>query len=151
MRKQMIKILLTLLIVIVGAGAAMSWFLPRQNSPREPAPEPLPYCEVARNPERYHGHVIRVKAVLSFGSGGMYVVEDCDPVSALASLVELEGSEGSGPKASNYVEEMLTDQTEFQIKKIETIIIGRFDGEYSTGCWLPTYRIAATSIDQISP
>lgn len=145
------SILVAFLIFILGMGSAVSWFAFRNRSAGASISQPLPYCEVARNPERYHGKVIRVRATLSFGSGGMYVVEDCDPVSALASLVELEGSEGSGPTGRNYVNEMLTDQTEFQVKKINTVITGRFDGEYSRGCWLPTYRIAATSIEKVSP
>jgi hypothetical protein len=131
--------------------SSKNWFLFKKNPAKESGPQPLPYCEVARNPELHNGKVIRVRATLSFGSGGMYVIEDCDPVSALASLVELEGSEQAGPKARNYVDEMLTDQTEFQVKKIDTIIVGRFDGEFSTGCWLPKYRIAATSIEKVSP
>src|SRR5688572_27624283 len=99
MKKLTIKVLIALLTFIIGVGAVMSWFLLGKNPVKESGPQPLPYCEVARNPELYHGKVIRVRATLSFGSGGMYVVEDCDPVSALASLVELEGSEGSRPKA----------------------------------------------------
>jgi len=41
-----------------------------------------PYREVARNGEWYHHKIIRVRAMLIFGSGGMYVFEDCDPVYA---------------------------------------------------------------------
>jgi hypothetical protein len=146
-----VKVLVAVLTFLIGISAATSWFFFGKNRNKESAPQPLPYCEVARNPDLYHGKVISVRATLSFGSGGMYVVEDCDPVSALASLVELEGSEGVSSKASNYVDEMLTDQTEFQVKKIDAIIVGRFDGENSRGCWAPKYRIAATSIQRVSP
>ena len=151
MKRLTIKVLIGLLTFIVGVGAAMSWFLLKKNPAKESGPQPLPYCEVARNPELHHGKVIRVRATLSLGSDGMYVIEDCDPVSALASLVELEGSEPSEPKARNYVAEMLTDQTEFEVKKLDTIIVGRFDGKFSKGCWRPKYRIAATSIEKVSP
>jgi hypothetical protein len=161
MTQLTIKVLIALLTFTVGVGAVTSWLMLRKSPLKESSPrplpsrefslQPLPYCEVARNPRLYHGKVISVRATLSIGSDGMYVFEECDPVSALASLVELEDSEGAGPKARNYVEEMLTDQTEFQVKKIDSIIVGRFDGEFSKGCWLPKYRIAATSIERVSP
>jgi hypothetical protein len=151
MTKLTIKVLIALLTFTVGVGAVTSWLMFRKSAPKDSSPQPLPYCEVARNPGLYHGKVISIRATLSFGSDGMYVFEKCDPVSALASLVELEDSEGAGPKARNYVDEMLTDQTEFQVKKIDSIIVGRFDGEFSKGCWLPKYRIAATSIERVSP
>ena len=151
MRKLTVKLLVAMLTFIIGISAATSWFFFGENQKKDSAPALLPYCEVARNPETYHGKVIRVRATLSFGSDGMYVFEDCDPVEALASLVELEGSEGVSSKAHHYVEEMLTDQTEVQVKKIDAIIIGRFDGENSTGCWAPKYRIAATNIQKVSP
>ena len=161
MTQLTIKVLIALLTFTVGVGAVTSWLMLRKGAPKESSPQPLPskefnlqplpYCEVARHPGLYHGKVVRVRATLSFGSDGMYVFEDCDPVSALASLVELEDSEGAEPKARNYVDEMLTDQAEFQVRKIDSIIVGRFDGEFSTGCWLPKYRIAATSIEKVSP
>jgi hypothetical protein len=150
MNRLTVKVIIAVMTFTIGAFAAMSWFFIKRNLVKELSSHPLPYCEVARNPERYNGKIIRVRATLSFGSDGMYVVEDCDPISALSSLVELEGSEGRSLKAGNYVNEMLTDQTEFQIKKIDTIIVGQFDGEYSRGCWAPKYRIAATNIEKVS-
>jgi len=150
MRRLTVKLLVALLTFIIGISAATSWFFFGNNQRKESAPALLPYCEVARNPEPYHGKVIRVSATVSIGSGGMYILEDCDPVEALASLVELEGSEGAS-SAQNYVDEMLTDQTEFQVKKMDAITVGRFNGQHSTGCWAPKYRIAATNIQKVSP
>jgi hypothetical protein len=150
MRRLPLKLLAGSLIFSIGVSAATSGDLFGKNQ-KKLALAPLSYCEVARNPEPYHGKVIRVRATLSFGSEGMYIVEDCDPVEALASLVELEGSEGASSNAHSYVDEMLTDQTEFQVKKVDAIIVGRFDGGHSTGCWAPKYRIAATNIQKVSP
>ena len=161
MTRLTIKVLIALLTFTFGVGAAASWSMLRKSPPKEashqPLPSeefsllPLPYCWVARNPGLYHGEVIRVRATLPIGPDGMYVFEDCAPVSALASLVELEGSEGAGARARNYVDEVLTDRTGDQIKEIQTIIVGRFDGEFSTGCWRPKYRIVATSIEKAAP
>ena len=151
MKRLTVKIAVALLTFIVGVTTAVFWFAYRNSSKKDSTLQPLPYCEVARNPEHYHGQVIRVRATLSFGSGGMYIVEDCDPVSALASLVEIEGSGGTFPKAGNYVDEMLTDQKEVQIKKVDAVIVGRFNGEFSRGCYAPAYHIAAQNIQVVSP
>ncbi len=105
----------------------------------------LPYCEIARNAERYHGETIRARATLIFGSDGMYVIEDCDPVSALASLVEFDGSNASRLRR-NYVDEVLVPGHEARINKVDAIITGRFDAQFSPGCWVPAFRIVATEI-----
>jgi hypothetical protein len=151
MNRTTVKITAALLTFIIGVAAAALWLVSPRSPEEDTTPAPLPYCEVARNPGQYHDQVIRVRATLSFGSGGMYVVDDCDPVSALSSLVEIDGSEGTFPKARNYVDEMLTDQTEVQIRKVEVIITGRFNGEFSNGCHLPSYHIAAQNIQVVSP
>jgi len=111
----------------------------------------LPYCEMARNAEQYHGRIIRVRATLIFGSDGVYVYEDCDPVSALASLVEFEGSTGDNPTARNYVEEVLVSGEKDGIKKVDAVVTGLFDGEFSRGCWGPQFHISATNIELMSP
>jgi len=151
MNRAMVKVMAALLTFIVGVAAAALWLVNRSSPKVDTTPAPLPYCEVARNPGQYHGQVIRVRATLSFGSGGMYIVEDCDPVSSLSSLVEIDGSGDAFPKARNYVDEMLTDQTEVQIRKVNAIITGRFNGEFSNGCHLPAYHIAAQNIQVVSP
>ena len=109
----------------------------------------LPYCEVARNAQHFHGKTIRTKATLIFGSDGMYVFEDCDPVSALASLVEFEGARSRITRT--YTEEVLVSDSPDQIQKVDAVITGRFAAEFSPGCWAPAFRIAATEIEFVSP
>ena len=109
----------------------------------------LPYCDIARNSEQYHRKVVRVRARLILGSEGMYIYEDCDPVSALASMVELKDSNNS--KATNFVEEVLVSGNKDQVKKVDAVVTGVFDGEYSRGCWGPQFHIVATSIELVSP
>ena len=111
----------------------------------------LPYCEVARHAEQFHGKVVRVKATLIFGSDGMYIYEDCDPVSALAAFVELDGLNKDDHQTWNYVEEVLVSGEKDQVRKVDAIITGRFDGKYSTGCWGPQFHITATGIELTSP
>jgi hypothetical protein len=110
----------------------------------------LPYCEVARNAQHFHGKMIRAKSTLIFGSDGMYVFEDCDPVSALASLVEFEGARTSRITRS-YTEEVLVSDSQDKIQKVDAVITGRFDAEFSRSCWAPAFRIAATEIEFVSP
>lgn len=113
-------------------------------------PSALPYCAIARNAESYNGKTIRTRATLIFGEGRMYVYEDCDPVSALASAVEFEGSPEK-QLTRNYVEELLVEGSPERINKVEAIITGRFNGEYSRGCWGPAFHIAAVEIQLLSP
>ncbi len=49
------------------------------------------------------------------------------------------------------MEELLVSGDKDKIKQAEAVIVGRFDGEFSTGCWGPAFKIAATKIELISP
>jgi hypothetical protein len=80
----------------------------------------------------------------------MYVFEDCDPISALASWVELEGSE-TGRLEGNYVDEILVANNQEGVSQVDAIIMGRFNGEFSRGCWAPAFHITATEIRFVSP
>jgi hypothetical protein len=110
----------------------------------------LSYCTVARDAQTYHGQVITIRARAIFGSRGIYLYEDCDPTAALVSLVELDGAPHvfQGP---GYVEEVLVERDQTEMKQADVIISGRFDGEYSMGCWSPAFHIAATRIELVSP
>ena len=118
--------------VAVGLASSDLWLRART----------LSYCTVADNAEWYHGRVVRVKAKVYFGSGGMRVYEDCDPTEALAASVEIEGPTRI---AMRYV----TGQ-EPQLKVADAIIEGEFDAHASPGCWSPKFHIAATRIQLIS-
>lgn len=141
MKRIVFRLAVALLTFALGVTALMTWRNLRT----------LPYCEMARNAGQYHGKVVSVRATLIFGSDGMYVYEDCDPVSALASLVELEGSKSDNPIARDYVQEVLVSGEKDSVKKVDAVITGLFDGEYSRGCWLPQFHIKATSIELKSP
>lgn len=109
----------------------------------------LPYCEVARNGERYHNRIIRVRARLILDSGAMYVFEDCDPVSALASLVQMDGAEASDKRG--YVDKLLVEGASVTIKQVDAVIEGRFNAKFSRGCYAPKYKIAATKVELLGP
>jgi len=129
-----------LLILVVGLSSTLLW----------KGTSTLPYCEVARNAELYHGQVITVRARVIFGSEGMYVFEECDPVAALASGVEFDGVMHS-QTTGTFVEEVLVDGNRNPTQQAEAIIAGRFNGEFSRGCWGPAFKIAATKIELVSP
>lgn len=99
----------------------------------------LPYCTVATNAESYHMRDVRVRARVSFGAQGMYVYEDCDPVEALASVVEYEGK--LPPRG-------IADPP---LRVADAIIEGEFNAYYTRGCWSPKFRIIARKIEVISP
>jgi hypothetical protein len=109
----------------------------------------LPYCDVARNAEQYHDRDLVIKARLIFDGSGIYVYEDCDPTEALAASVVLAGNHPLIGR--EYVEKLLVSGEQTQLKTAEAIIEGRFDGEATTGCWAPKFRIDAKKIELISP
>ena len=109
------------------------------------SPQTLSYCELALNGERFHNEIVRVKTRLLFDSEAAYIYEDCDPVETLESLVEMdEASE------SDYVGQLLAQASESSPKQVEVVIEGRFDAEFSNGCWAPRYQIAARTVEQLS-
>jgi hypothetical protein len=113
------------------------------------SPQTVAYCEVARNGEKYHNKIIRVRATIIFGSGGMYIFEDCDPVEALASVVEMDRAGYRNTRG--YVEELLVWTDDSSLKKVEAVIEGRFNAEFSTGCWGPKYHITASKVELLTP
>jgi hypothetical protein len=139
----MIKLLLRIGAALVGF--AVGWGVFQIWQSQRPA---IPYCEVAQNAEWYHNRNIRVRARMIFGSDGTYVFENCDPVEALAAVVELPGSVRSNSR--NYVEEVLVTGEKAGIKSVEAIIEGRFDAKNSPGCWAPKFRITASEIEFVS-
>ncbi|MDX6611853.1 MAG: hypothetical protein QOD75_1039 [Blastocatellia bacterium] len=129
-------------LLALGALASTTHFLQRTKA--------LPYCEVARNAERYHGQFVTVRARVILGSEGIYIFEDCDPVSALASLVAFDDN-SERRMTRSYVEEILVVGNPSPAKQADAIIAGRFNGEFSTGCWGPAFQIVATKIELVSP
>jgi hypothetical protein len=137
MRKLSFTLTVALLALVLGMFA---FVLSRSR-------QTVAYCEVARNAERYHNKTIRVRATLILSSDAIYIYEDCDPVEALASLVEFDGSESD---TRGFVEQLLVQRSDSSLKKVDAIIEGRFDGEYSLGCWGPKYHIALSKVELLT-
>jgi hypothetical protein len=140
------RIGVAVLAFLIGVAVFVAW----RNSGVKP------YCEVARHGEWYHNTVVRVRATLLFGSGGIYIYEDCDPVEALATLVELDGANDSD--TSGFVEELLVQREDSALQtrssplnKVDVIIEGRFNARFTKGCWGPKYHLAAKKIELLSP
>lgn len=110
--------------------------------------ETLPYCQVARNAERYHNNEILVNARIFVGESGTYVFEDCDEVEALAAGVVInENQPFTGP---GYVDSLLLDDNKPNMKTAQALIKGRFDAHASTGCWAPKFRIHAEKVELLT-
>ena len=104
----------------------------------------IPYCTVARNPDWYHGKFVRVNARLVFSGEEMMVFENCDPVEAMISHVQLADqnfSAGSVWGALVYV------GIKADLKTADAIVSGEFNGRRSNGCWGPKYGITAHDIE----
>jgi hypothetical protein len=137
--RRLIPIIVGLILgVSIGLGSSELWLRART----------LPYCKVARNAESYHTRFVRVRARLFFGTGGMSVYEDCDPVEALAAGVEFEGNQPA--MGIGYVNELLLSGSEPRIKVADAIIEGEFDAHRSLGCWGTKFHIAARKIQLVS-
>ena len=136
--RKLIPLIVALVIgASIGLGSSEVWLRART----------LPYCKVANNAESYHMRFVRVKAKIHFGTGGMYIYEECDPVEALAAGVEFgiyEPAVGIG-----YVNELLLSGGESRVK-VDAIIEGEFNAHASLGCWAPKFRIVAQKIQLIS-
>jgi hypothetical protein len=139
MRRLSLRVAVGLIAFAIGLGVFAVW---RSR-------KTLAYCEVARNAEKYHNKTVRVKATIIFGSGGMYIFEDCDPVEALASLVEMDQADYCDTRS--YVEELLVRTENPSLKKVEAVVEGRFDAEFSKGCWGPKFHIAACRVELLTP
>ena len=102
----------------------------------------LPYCKVAKNEDAYHMRFVRVKAQVQFRHGDMFIHEDCDPVEALESWVQIDDAAR--------LDELLRSDP-FQEKTAYAIVEGEFDAKHSLGCYGPKFRIIASKIKLISP
>jgi len=136
--KRLIKVAAIVIAFVLGLAGSFIW----QNPPT------LPYCEVARNGERYHNKIIRVKATLFLGSDSFYIYEDCDPVEALASLVHVSGA--NEIDIAGEANQLLVP-AQGSLKKADAIIEGRFNAKFSLGCYGPKYRIAASKVELLAP
>lgn len=136
--KKLIKVAGVVVAIVLGLAWAFLW----------QSPETLPYCEVARNGERYHNKIVRVKATLGIYSDAVYIYEDCDPVEALGSLV---GVSGANEIDTDGEENQLLVPAQDSRKRVEAIVEGRFNAKFSLGCWGPKYRIVASHVELLSP
>ena len=110
----------------------------------------LPYCEVARNGEHYHNQIVRVRTTLIMGSDAMYIFEDCDPVEALMARVEMNGGAAVTDKG-HYLDRLSENSPDSPPERFDAIVEGRFDAQFSMGCWVPKYHIAATKVEILTP
>lgn len=65
------------------------------------------------------------------------------------ALVELDGSIESNTGGS--VEEPLVPLENSPAKRVEGIIEGRFNAEFTNSCWAPKYHTAARKVELLTP
>jgi len=113
-------------------------------------PPTISLCEVARDPAKYDGKTIRVRASGWVTSSDIYRGTDiydtsCETGVAVAS-VRLDNL--YNPTSAVYA--FLNYPSE-EIRKADVIVLGKFDQWASQGCWTPQFGIRATSIELVSP
>ena len=136
--KRLIKLAAIVIVFVLGLAGS---FL-RQR------PTMLPYCEVARNGEQYHNKNVRVRATLFLGSDSAFIYEDCDPGEALASLVDVSGA--NEIDTDGEANQLLVPAQD-SLKKVDAIVEGRFNAEFSRGCYGPKFHILASKVELLSP
>ena len=136
--KRLIRVACVVIALVLSWAWSFLWQSPRT----------LPYCEVARNSERFHNKIVRVKATLFLGSDVVYIYEDCDPVEALASRVDVSGADELDTDGEA---NQLLVPAQHSLQKVEAIVEGRFNAKFSRGCYGPKYRIVASEVELLTP
>jgi hypothetical protein len=109
---------------------------------------PLSLCEIASNPERFDGRVLRVRGALYGSSGGVLL---------------LAGG-GCGGESDAWAEVSLPPSVEYQalanelrrlssgddFGKVEVVIIGKLDDRHQS-CFAARYAITADEVERLTP
>lgn len=142
MKRHLRKFLIAGLTFVIGVSLSLNWVSPGRV---------LPYCELAQNAQRYHGSTVRVRAHVSGESPTIYTIyqSECDPVEALASVVEVAHAAGSDADSQELWERLSAPQDEGTMRKAEVVLSGRFDSQFSTGCWGPKFRLSDVEIERV--
>lgn len=142
LKSHLRKFLIAGLTFVVGVSLSSNWVGPGRV---------LPYCELAKNADGYHGRTVRVRAHVSGEAPTIYTIfhSECDPVEALASRVEVAHAEVSSPEIRELWERLSGSRGDGAVRKAEVVLSGRFDGQFSNGCWGPKFKISEAKIERV--
>ncbi len=152
MRRLIIYLLIAALTFLAGLTSYRLGLAPRvQVNMYEPLPVSL--CELERQPGRYDGRLVRVKAVLYSDVGGPYIYDwSCGSQNIAYPLIDVTGFDGLNPELREWVRNIGKIDAKGEDLESDVVIVGVFDRSYSTsGDFSHRYRIIPKSIEQLTP
>ena len=113
-------------------------------------------CELNRNPDKYDGEWVQIKAILWSDLGGPYLYDwSCGSQDIYTyPLIDLRGFDRLNPELKRWSMRIGGRYSEEEILESEVIVTGLFDKSYSessddSGSHM--FRIIPKSVEQLSP
>ena len=154
MRKYGTYLLIALLAFSLGFFAR-GFFRRARPSSSVTEPATVTLCELERNPDQYHGRLVRVKAVLYADVGGPYLYDwSCGSQNIYTyPLIDLRAFDGLTPELKEWVKNIGRLGASGEGLEADVIVTGVFDRKYSTpgdDAFAHRFRIVPTGVEQLS-
>jgi len=126
------------------------------TAPTAGEPEVISLCELNRNPEKYDGQLVQVKAVLWSELGGPYIYDwSCGSQDTyIYPLIDLRGFDRLNPELKRWAMRIGGMHGEEEILESDVIVTGLFDksySEYPDDSGSHKFRIIPKKVEQLSP
>lgn len=140
MRGIILRIIIASLTCLIGLGLTAAWLYVRHR--------PLSLCEIAGNPERFDGRVLRVRGALYGSPSGVLLLagSGCGAESDAWAEVSLPSS----GKYQALADELRRLSSGDDFGKVEVVIIGQL-GDRHKSCLAARYAITADKLEQLAP
>ena len=155
MRRYTIHSLVTVTCFVLGIVATRLFTLSNATAP---AGEPVvvSLCELTRNPEKYDGEWVQIKAVLWSDLGGPYIYDwTCGSQDTyIYPLIDLRGFDRLNPELKRWAMRIGGIHGEEEILESDVIVTGLFDKSYSESSDdsdSHKFRIIPKRVEQLSP
>jgi hypothetical protein len=154
MRRILLWFGIGLLTLLVGVGAAVSWFAYDFGPPAEAMKEPpcgstsrsqikldrrsmlswqaiptVPFCTLVGDPERYAQKLVRTQAKFYSDSGNHGLSDSACSGEGKSALVDFDSSYGIASEAQKAFDDLLCVKRRYYAnKEADVVVVGRFDG-----------------------
>ena len=113
-------------------------------------------CELNRNPDKYDGEWVQIKAVLWSDLGGPYIYDwSCGPQDLYTyPLIDLRGFDRLNPELKNWSTKIGGIDSQVEILESDVVVTGLFDKSYSESSDYSDshkFRIIPKRVEQLSP
>lgn len=155
MRRHTIYLLVTVTCFVLGIVANRLFNL-SSTTATAGKPMVISLCELNRNPEKYHGELVQIKAVLWSDLGGPYIYDwTCGSQEIYTyPLIDLRGFDRLNPELKRWAMRIGGIYGEEEILESDVIVTGLFDKSYSESSddsGSHKFRIIPKRVEQLSP